>query len=73
MMRKILSVLVFASIPLAAGCFVDADDDPGPGDSGDDCITACQTEYDDCISACDDDGDCVSACEEDHDCDSLCI
>ncbi|MGK3997454.1 hypothetical protein [Sorangium sp. So ce1024] len=73
MMHKILAVLVFSSIPLAAGCFIDADGDPGPGDSGDDCITACTTEYDDCVSACDAEGDCVSACEEDHDCDSLCI
>lgn len=69
MIRKILAMLLVSTIPLAAGCFVDADDDP----DGDDCITACSTERDDCISACDDDGECVSACEEDHDCDSLCI
>jgi hypothetical protein len=71
MMRKVFAVLLVSTIPLATGCFVDADDDKDKG--GDDCITACSTDRDDCIAACDDDGDCVSACEEDHDCDSLCI
>ncbi|WP_437762023.1 hypothetical protein WMF27_01585 [Sorangium sp. So ce281] len=71
MLRKVLAVLLVSTIPLAAGCFVDTDDDKDEG--GDDCITACSTDRDDCIAACDDDGDCVSACEEDHDCDSLCI
>ncbi|WP_437577829.1 hypothetical protein [Sorangium sp. So ce887] len=69
MIRKMLAMLLVSTIPLAAGCFVDADDDK----DGDDCITTCSTERDDCVSACDDDGDCISACEEDHDCDSLCI
>ncbi|WP_437485846.1 hypothetical protein WME75_01975 [Sorangium sp. So ce1014] len=69
MIRKMFAMLLVSTIPLAAGCFVDADDDK----DGDDCITTCSTERDDCVSACDDDGDCISACEEDHDCDSLCI
>ncbi|WP_148313249.1 hypothetical protein [Sorangium cellulosum] len=72
MIRKMLAMLLVSTVPLAAGCFVDADDDK-PGEGDDSCITACSTEREDCISACDDDGDCVSACEEDHDCDSLCI
>ncbi|WP_438007709.1 hypothetical protein WME89_02615 [Sorangium sp. So ce321] len=64
-------MLLVSAVPLAAGCFVDADDDE-PGD-GDDCITACSTDHDDCVSACDDDGDCVTACDEEYDCDSLCV
>ncbi|WP_437307445.1 hypothetical protein [Sorangium sp. So ce388] len=72
MMRKILAMLLVSTIPLAAGCFVDADDDE-PGENGDDCITACSTDHDDCVSACDDDGDCVTACDEEYDCDSICV
>ncbi|WP_159396613.1 hypothetical protein [Sorangium cellulosum] len=66
-----LAMLLVSTIPLAAGCFVDADDDD-KGEGGDDCVTACTTEREDCISACDDDGDCVQSCEDDHDCASVC-
>ncbi len=44
MLRKVLAVLLVSTIPLAAGCFVDADDNK---DEGDDCITACSTDRDD--------------------------
>jgi len=62
---------VVCAILLAAGCFVDADDDGG-GDS--DCVTACTTDREECAKVCDDDGDCLKACDDgETDCASACI
>jgi hypothetical protein len=71
MIRKLIITIAICSVPLAAGCFVDADDDTS---GGDDCATACTTTREDCAKACDDDGDCIKVCDDDKaDCVSACI
>lgn len=59
--RKLLALLLFAPLPLAA-CDVDVDKHD---DGDDDCVTACVDDRDDCVTACDDDGDCIKVCEDD--------
>jgi hypothetical protein len=72
MIRKLIAAFAICSIPVAAGCFIDADDEGGG--SGDDCATACTTDREDCVKTCNEDGDCVKTCDDDKaDCVSACI
>lgn len=66
-MCKRLVLLFLSTIPLVAGCFIDADDDrdPAPERGNEGCVTACATERDNCIAAFRD--DCIAVFNEGND------
>lgn len=71
MIRKLIATLCFCAIPLAAGCYIDAD---GDDQKVEDCVNACKADREECTKACNGDNDCVKSCQEvEADCAAVCL
>jgi hypothetical protein len=66
MVRKLLALLGFCAIPLAAGCHELGNALDDALDDGSDCLDWCTFEHEQCAVACGDNGDCIKACDDDE-------